>query len=383
MNEGELASCYAALGVQPGVSLPELELAFMKRNFALITRRDSATGEPEPGVEAQRQQLRAAYEQLVEHVRRQPIAPPVSAPPPVTGFPASPPVPTPPPMPPPVPAIGRVPQPAKEAIEEEDRAFALVAFDRLWVNLAIPPLLLGFAYLLNHSPLAFFLRGFHVWVHEFGHATLAWLCGFHALPLPLGWTPVVPVYSPFVHWGLLFLFGVLAWAGWRERQVWPIIAAVALAGLQHVMTWRLSADDQTFWYGGFGGVAGEFVLSTLAMMAFYVRLPEKFRWGACRYVFFLIGASTLLNIWLFWLKVYDGIEEIPFGSMIHGEEDAGGDMNALVDDYGWTKFQIRRTYYLIGQACWLSLGITWLVFALRLNRLPERIVNAVRYRTER
>ena len=55
MNEGELASCYAALGVQPGVSLPELDRACMKRNFALITRRDSVTGKPEAGIEVQRQ----------------------------------------------------------------------------------------------------------------------------------------------------------------------------------------------------------------------------------------------------------------------------------------------------------------------------------------
>ena len=29
-------------------------------------------------------------------------------------------------------------------------------------------------------------------------------------------------------------------------------------------------------------------------LAFWVQLPEKFRWGACRYVFFLIGATSLV-----------------------------------------------------------------------------------------
>ena len=55
--------------------------------------------------------------------------------------------------------------------------------------------------------------------------------------------------------------------------------------------------------------------------------------------------------------------------MIGGEDDQNGDMNGLLNEYGWSKFKIRRTYYLLGQACWLVLGLTWAFFALRLNRL--------------
>jgi hypothetical protein len=121
-------------------------------------------------------------------------------------------------------------------------------------------------------------------------------------------------------------------------------------------------------------VGGEFVLGTLLMMLFYVELPEKFRWGACRYLCFLLGAAAFLNIWLRWREVYSGREEIPFGSMIHGEEDAGGDMNRLMDDYGWKKFDIRRRYWRLGQWCWAALGLTWLVFALRLNRAADWVV---------
>ena len=39
------------------------------------------------------------------------------------------------------------------------------------------------------------------------------------------------------------------------------------------------------------------------MIFFWVQLPDKFRWGACRYVFFFIGASAFLNIWLRWRDV--------------------------------------------------------------------------------
>jgi hypothetical protein len=232
--------------------------------------------------------------------------------------------------------------------------------------------------LANLSPLKFLLTGFHVWMHEFGHATAAWLCGFRATPLPFGWTPVEPVYSPFVYWGLLLLFVILFVAGAKERKVWPMIAALALAGLQFYMTWRMPEHRQEFWWSAFGGVGGEFYLSTLFMMFFWVQLPEKFKWGACRYVLFLIGATAFLNIWLRWRDVYTGVEEIPFGSMINGEEDQGGDMNKLMDGYGWKKFAIRRNYLLLGWGCWAALGIMWLLFALGLNRVADWVVGRFR-----
>jgi hypothetical protein len=252
-----------------------------------------------------------------------------------------------------------------------DDEFILFRFDDWRVNTFVPPLLLGLVFLINLSPLKFLLTGFHVWMHEFGHATAAWLCGFRATPLPFGWTPVEPVYSPFVYWGLLLLFGLLFGAGVLERKVWPMLAALALASLQFYMTWRMPEHRQEFWWSAFGGVGGEFYLSTLFMIFFWVQLPEKFKWGACRYVFFFIGATAFLNIWLRWRDVYHGLEEIPFGTMINGEEDQGGDMNKLMDGFGWKKFDIRRNYLLLGYGCWIALGIMWALFALRLNRVAD------------
>jgi hypothetical protein len=254
-----------------------------------------------------------------------------------------------------------------------DDEFILFRFDDWKVNTFVPLTLLGGVWLVHLTPLKFLLTGFHVWMHEFGHATAAWLCGFRATPLPFGWTPVEAEYSPFVYFGLLLMFALLFAAGWVERKVWPMVAAVALAGLQFYMTWRMAEDRKEFWMV-FGGVGGEFYLGTLFMMSFFVQLPDKFKWGACRYVFFLIGATAFLNIWLRWGDVYRGLEEIPFGSMINGEEDAGGDMNRLMDDYGWKKFAIRRTYWLLGWGCWATLGLMWAIFVLRLNKAVDWIV---------
>jgi len=364
MNEGELQQCYITLGVQESITLEELERTFMRRNFALIKGKGGAADEANPQLEAQRQQLRSAYDRLAGHLRelqRQAGAANPRPKPHLAPFHAPlPPVPTrlltPPVVPPRDPA---------------DDEFTLFRFDNWKVNTFVPPLLLGFVWLVNLSPLKFLLTGFHVWMHEFGHATAAWLCGFRATPLPFGWTPVEPVYSHFVYGGLLLMFGILFGAGWLERKVWAMVAAVVLAGLQFYMTWRMPEHRQEFWWSAFGGVGGEFYLSTLFMMFFWVQLPEKFKWGACRYVFFCIGATAFLNIWLRWGDVYRGLEEIPFGSMINGEGDQGGDMNKLMDGYGWKKFAIRRNYYVLGQGCWVALGFMWAVFALRLNRVAD------------
>ncbi len=258
-----------------------------------------------------------------------------------------------------------------ELDKPESEIHPLLAFGNWRTNFFIPPLLLVAVWLANDSPLAFLLTGFQVWMHEFGHATAAWLCGRHATPLPIGWTPIEPDYSPFVYWGLLLLFVILFAAGWKERKAWPMVVAVALAGLQFYMTWRMSDDQQQFWYGAFGGVGGEFYLSTLLMASFYVQLPDKFRWGACRYIFFIIGATAFLHIVKYWDKVYHGFESIPMGSMINGEDDANGDMNKLMDDYNWTDGHIRDTYQYLGYWCWGFLGVVYAVFVFRLNLVAD------------
>jgi hypothetical protein len=371
MNEVELEQCRALLGVTATATTEELERAFMKKNFTLI--KGNTGDEPKQNVDIERQRLRTAHEKLAEHLKTQVEAAakgPKLPPPPgpnksaadavwqTNRAAASPTLSAPP-----------VVTPRDPAADE----LAVLRFDHWGVNVLVPPLLLGLAWAANVSPLGFLLRGFHVWMHEFGHATAAWLCGFRATPLPFGWTPVEPVHSHFVYGGLLILFGLLFTAGWKERKIWPMIFAVLLVGVQFYMTWILSDYWQEFWWGAFGGVGGEFYLSTLCMMFFWVQLPDKFRWGLCRHVFFFIGAAAFLNIWLRWRDVYRGIEEIPFGSMINGEGDQGGDMNRLMDGFGWTKFQIRRNYLLLGYGCWAALAIAWAVFALRLNKVADRL----------
>jgi hypothetical protein len=221
-------------------------------------------------------------------------------------------------------------------------------------------------WLANLSPLGFLMQGFHVWMHEFGHATAAWMTGRRATPLPFGWTPVEPDYSAFVYFGLLLMFGILCFTGWKEGKTAPMVVGGVLAIVQYIATWQLSDHWQEFWWSAFGGVGGEFYLSALLMAAFYVPLPEKFKWGMCRYVFFLIGASAFLHIVMYWNSIYHGLEDLPMGSMINGEDDANGDMNKLMVDFGWTADDIRRNYQVLGHWCWAGLGFAYCISVLRL-----------------
>ena len=245
----------------------------------------------------------------------------------------------------------------------------LSSFTDWRVRVFAPPVIFGLAWAANAVPITkFFLTGFHVWMHEFGHATAAWLCGYQALPLPFGWTSLSPAPSTTVYYLLLFIFGVLGWFGWQQRRPMAVALAVGLAIAQFFMSWRASDQQHDLWIV-FGGVGGTFYLSALLIGLFFVRLPAWFRWGACRYFLFFLAASTLLDSWHFWEQVYRGIEEIPFGSMIHGEEDANGDMNRLMSDHGWTMREIRRTFHLLGIGSLLFVGACYAFFAARADRI--------------
>jgi hypothetical protein len=260
-----------------------------------------------------------------------------------------------------------------EAPEAPQSPYDPRSFDSPLVNALAPPLVAGLAILFKASAVGFLLEGFHVWVHELGHASVAWLTGRRALPLPLGWTNVEHERSFLVYLGVPLLLGALAVAGWRERRIWPMVLAAGLFAAQTYMTWFLPDDRGHMWMI-FGGVGGEFYLSAAMVGLFYFEFPEKFRWGGCRYVVLFIGAACFFESLVFWRKVRRGDEGIPYGSMINGEDDGGGDMNILRDDYRWSQHQIIHTYNHLADACLLALVIVYAVFNLRLDRALTRMV---------
>ncbi len=201
-----------------------------------------------------------------------------------------------------------------------------------------------------------------------GHASIAWLSGRPALPVPFGWTNLQHEKSFVLYFGVLLALGALALAGWRERKVWPIALAAALLAAQTYMTWFLSEDRAHLWMI-FAGVGGEFYLSAAMVGLFFFELPEKFKWGGCRYVVLFVGTATFFESFTFWKRVKHGLEGIPYGSMINGEGDGGGDMNILVNEYHWTQHRVILTYNHLADACLMLVVVVYAIFNFRLNRL--------------
>jgi hypothetical protein len=346
MSDSELQQCRAMLGVEPGIDQDTLRRAYAQKSYALIR-----SGAPEE----ERGRLRAAHAALLAHWETQQPHPP-AAPQPMASPPTVP-VYVPPPEPP--------------------NIYNPCSFDSRLINCLALPLVGGLAVLVTQSIFDFFLQGFHIWIHEFGHATMAWMTGKRALPLPIGWTTISDEKSYFVYFGILFLLGLLFVTSWKERKIWPMVFAVGLAGLQFYMTWFLPSEQARMWII-FGGVGGEFYLGAAMVGLFYCQFPEKFKWGGCRYFFLFIGASSFFEIYTFWKQVQRGLEDIPFGSMVNGENYGNGDMNILSTDFGWKPHRIIATYNHLGDACLAALALVYVIFALGLNRLPTLIWNKFR-----
>jgi hypothetical protein len=243
------------------------------------------------------------------------------------------------------------------------------SFDNRYINRSALPIAFAiaiFAQILVFP--RFLLIGIQIWIHEFGHATVAWLAGHGATPLPFGWTNISENRSPIVYICVLLLMLILFWSGWHEQKYPAMIMAVTTAIVQFYMTWLM--PEQTYdTLISFGGVGGEFYLSTLLIVCFYFPLPEKFRWDFWRYLFLLFATYTFTASFSMWHNIKTGAAEIPWGTMLGGQGDAGGDMNNL-SSMGWSDAQIVNTYSHLGNIC-LFISIGFYVFFL-LKSLPNR-----------
>ncbi len=240
------------------------------------------------------------------------------------------------------------------------------SFNNQFINRAAFPIAFFFGIMAQWTGFDRLLFGVRLWIHEVGHATVAWFWGHQATPLPFGWTNVGEERSVIVYGCFALLWGLLGWVSWKEgKRVAMGVAAIALV-LQFWLTWLMPESGFETWLA-FGGVGGEFVLSTVLMVAFYSPLPDRWRWDFWRYPTLGLAASTFVGTFSFWHQVKRGTADIPWGSLLGGEGDAGGDMNRL-SDVGWSDLRIVQTYTSLGNLClWILIG----VYVFRLVQLAR------------
>lgn len=234
---------------------------------------------------------------------------------------------------------------------------------------------LPFAFLIAFTvnfiePLAWFIT---MWIHEFGHGTIAWFSGYRAMVTFAG-TIISPTRSLFVYLGLLILISLTFYHGWKEQKKNTMIICVILSIVQFILTWKISYSTyEMLLY--FGGIGGEFYLSTLLIIAFYWRLPNKFYWEFWRFFALIVGAITFWGSFTKWHRISVGKDQIPWGTFWGGRGDSGGDLNVLNNNVGWSINQIIDIYNTLGFICLLIIVSTYLYYLWKSNPVFRLKIN--------
>ncbi len=284
--------------------------------------------------------------------------------------------PPPPPSGSPLKSESRAPAPLAEAVEElgEEELVAgghRMAYDQPLIQyLALPiAALIGlvFGAFGLARPVVVIAQ---IWFHEVGHAVPAWLSSRAALPLPFGFTFWREEPSWFTGLCVLFLIGVLGVTSFRERRYYGVAAAVMLLALWSYMTVVLDPHASIGWIL-FGGLLGELVLSTVAIVSFYYRAPDRLRWDFWRYVVLVPAACVFAASFAMWIRIDQGTQALPLGSIIGAPGDGTGDIERMMAGYGWTGASLTTTYRAIGTVCFLTIVGHYAYFAIRA-RLSDR-----------
>src|SRR5262249_41053106 len=142
----------------------------------------------------------------------------------------------------------------------------------------IPPAAVALALLLVRSGAVHaFVRIFDsMWLHELGHAIVAWLSGYPALPGP--WRTAVPdARAPIFAIMVSAALGAALVFAWRAERRRLAAAAGAVLAVQLVMTLALRANAAHALMV-FGGDAGAMVLGAALVVA-YDLVEHDLRWG--------------------------------------------------------------------------------------------------------
>jgi len=199
-----------------------------------------------------------------------------------------------------------------------------------------------------------------MWFHELGHAIVAWLSGFVAVPLPFFTIMPRETRSGSVIAIVLGMIGAIAFEASRRRW-WALLAfAGGLAITQLVLTVVLNPAQARQW-GIFAGEAGAIVLPTLVILAFYQ--PLGWRWDFWRYPVLVIAAIGFVHALFLWTGVARGTGVMPHGSAVG--EDSEGDMERLIREFDWTKASLANSYIALTTGCLVVLGVTYFVFLRR------------------
>jgi hypothetical protein len=199
-------------------------------------------------------------------------------------------------------------------------------------------------------------------VHELGHATAAWLCGYSAIPTV--WKTLVPETRGFIApIALLAAFGYMGWRGWLADNRVVIGIACALVLLQLALTLGVSLKTSRM-IVVFSGDGGGMILATLLMGSFFFGKRTQLYKGSLRWGFVVIGATAFVDFFSTWVRGRFDWDAIPLGS----QDGQDADPAVLVQEFGWTLGGMVNRYLALGILCLVALAIVYTLGVRRAAR---------------
>jgi hypothetical protein len=163
---------------------------------------------------------------------------------------------------------------------------------------------------------------------------------------------------------MLFLLSVLAYRGYLERRTFALALSGALL-VAFVVLSLVVSPDTSLMLMLVGGIAGEFILSCMVLVAFFFPLPDRLRWDFFRFVLLLPAAGTWVASARLGLDVSRGLRPLPMGSILGTTGDGSGDLDRLIAQHGFTPASITHLYLSLAGLTATILALTYGWFALR------------------
>jgi len=254
------------------------------------------------------------------------------------------------------PATDRAEGVAKRGRSTPRLAHARSSFDVGLENLIGVPLVLFLSYLFCSTALGRMLASLvGMPFHELGHATASWLSSRIAIPLPF-FTVWYDDQSVFMG---LVVASALTWLGYhayRENNRFALGTAVVLLIIQAIFTLALPAQLTLMWQI-LSGALGELLFGAFLLVAFHFPLPDRTRWDFWRWVAIVPGALCFTHAMKLWRTVVSDVSQMPWGSAIGSDSD--GDMNRLVQQFGWGANELAEFYLRTGYLCMTAIAVAY------------------------
>ena len=236
----------------------------------------------------------------------------------------------------------------------------------LKITLIAPPVMLALGVLFH-----FLLPGaqrifFGMPVHELGHASTAWLCGFFAIPTlwkTLMWEERGFAAPLALAGGLVYL----AVRAWRADK--PLFVAFCAAVLVVQAIGTLGASERTAqMLVTFGGDGMGMVLAAALMASFFFGKDTQLYKGWTRWGLLAIGAAAFSDMSATWFRALRDRNAIPFGEI----EGVGlSDPMRLIEDYGWSTKVLVQRYVTVGAGSMAALAAIYMWAVLRARRYAK------------